>query len=88
MWEHMSFVGLNPIVKNGLKPVAKPANLEDMFSICSKIGNQIPFVRIDLYSIQEKVYFGEITFYPASGLGVFTPKEWNDKLGDLIYLQK
>lgn len=93
MWEHMSFVGLNPthdidIVKNGLKPVAKPANLEDMFSICSKIGNQIPFVRIDLYSIQEKVYFGEITFYPASGLGVFTPKEWNGKLGDLIYLQK
>lgn len=93
MWEHMSFVGLNPthdidIVKNGLKPVAKPANLENMFSICSKIGNQIPFVRIDLYSIQEKVYFGEITFYPASGLGVFTPKEWNDKLGDLIYLQK
>ena len=44
------------------------------------------FSRIDLYEIDDKEYFGEITFYPASGLGVFTPEEWNYRLGDLIHL--
>lgn len=95
-WNHMSFVGLNPIaenslvsiVKNGITQVVKPYKLEDMLSICSKVASQIPFVRVDLYSIQSKVYMGEITFYPASGIGVFSPQEWNYKLGELISLPK
>ncbi|MEE0912221.1 MAG: ATP-grasp fold amidoligase family protein [Paludibacteraceae bacterium] len=41
-----------------------------------------------MYSIQSKVYMGEITFYPASGIGVFSPQEWNYKLGELISLPK
>ena len=40
-----------------------------------------PFVRVDLYSVDELVYFGEITFYPASGYGVFTPDEWDYEIG-------
>lgn len=87
-WNHMPFVGLNPIVKNGITQVVKPYNLEDMLSICRKVASQLPFVRVDLYSIQRKVYMGEITFYPASGMGVFTPQEWNYKLGELISLPK
>ena len=38
------------------------------------------------YVIDGNVYFGEITFYPASGLGLFTPAEWNLKLGEMIKL--
>jgi hypothetical protein len=87
-WNHMPFVGLNPIVKNGITQVVKPYNLEDMLSICRRVASQIPFVRVDLYSIQRKVYMGEITFYPASGMGVFTPQEWNCKLGKFISLPK
>lgn len=87
-WNHMPFVGLNPIVKNGITQVVKPYNLENMLSICRELASQIPFVRVDLYSIQSKVYMGEITFYPASGMGVFTPQEWNCKLGKFISLPK
>jgi hypothetical protein len=87
-WNHMPFVGLNPIVKNGITQVVKPYNLENMLSICRELASQIPFVRVDLYSIQSKVYMGEITFYPASGMGVFTPQEWNYKLGKFISLPK
>lgn len=87
-WNHMPFVGLNPIVKNGITQVVKPYNLENMLSICRELASQIPFVRVDLYSIQSKVYMGEITFYPASGMGVFTPQEWNYKLGEFISLPK
>ena len=54
---------------------------------CSRIlSKSIPFVRVDFYEINGKMYFGELTFYPASGFGEFTPYEWNRKLGDMIVL--
>lgn len=85
-WNHMPFVGLNPVVQNGLNPVEKPICLENMIEVCKKLSKNTPFSRIDLYVIDNKVYFGEITFYPASGLGKFKPNEWNYKLGNMIEL--
>ncbi len=87
-WQHQEFVGLNPNLKNGSKIVSKPLKLSTMIEICEKLSNNIPFVRIDLYSIKDKVLFGETTFYPASGFGRFEPKKWNRKLGELIVLPK
>lgn len=87
-WQHQEFVGLNPNLKNGSKIVPKPLKLSTMIEICEKLSNNIPFVRIDLYSIKDKVLFGESTFYPASGFGRFEPKKWNRKLGELIVLPK
>ena len=85
-WNHMPFVGLNPVVRNGLTPVARPGNLDEMKEICRKLADSKTFVRVDLYVIDGKSYFGELTLYPASGMGVFTPEEWNGKLGDLLTL--
>lgn len=87
-WNHMPFVGLNPVTSNGLTPVDRPGNFEGMKDICRKLSKAIPFVRVDLYLIDDKNYFGELTFYPASGMGLFTPEEWNVKLGDLLTLPK
>lgn len=78
-WNHMPFVGLNP--------VARPGNLEDMIRVCRVLAKDIPFARIDLYEVNGKEYFGEITFYPAGGFGTFDPAEWNMKLGDLLSLE-
>lgn len=85
-WNHMPFVGLNPIACNGLTSVVRPKSFDEMKDICRKLSKDIPFVRVDLYVIDDKNYFGELTFYPASGIGVFTPEEWNGKLGDLLTL--
>lgn len=85
-WNHMSFVGLNPVVSNGTSPVVRPIHLDEMVSICRKLSCNMPFSRIDLYVIDDKIYFGEITFYPASGFGEFSPEEWNFKMGDLLVL--
>lgn len=85
-WNHMPFVGLNPIAENGATPVVRPLKLDDMITVCQKLSKGIPFSRIDLYVVNEKVYFGEITFFPASGIGVFSPNEWDYILGDLIEL--
>ncbi|MBR6124001.1 hypothetical protein IKQ19_10490 [Candidatus Saccharibacteria bacterium] len=85
-WNHMPFVGLNPVVENGLNPVEKPRCLKALIEACESLSEGIPFVRVDFFVINNQFYFGEMTFYPASGLGEFRPMEWNNRLGDLIKL--
>lgn len=68
--------------------IKKPNNLHKMIDIAQKLSQDIPFVRIDFYNINEDIYFGEITFYPYSGVKNFIPKEWNFKIGNLIKLPK
>ena len=64
----------------------KPMDLEKMLRLSKKLSKGIPFVRIDFYIIKDKIFFGEITFYPGSGFQVITPEIWNKKLGDMIDL--
>ncbi len=85
-WKHQEFVGLNPVCGNAFKPAAKPAALQQMIKVAADLSKGIPFLRVDLYFINGKIYFGETTFYPASGFGKFTPRTWNDTLGNLINL--
>jgi hypothetical protein len=44
------------------------------------------FARIDFYNVKGRIYFGEITLYPAGGMGKFIPEEWDTILGDMISL--
>lgn len=48
----------------------KPEGMDEMFSIASKLSEGLPYARIDLYNIEGKIYFGEITFFPSSGFEV------------------
>lgn len=66
------------------KIIAKPECFEEMKEISAKLSKGMKFVRIDLYEIDGKVYFGEMTFFPAGGFYLFHPDEWETKLGDLI----
>ena len=84
-WNHQEFVGLNPNACNG-SHVECPVHLGVMHDICRKLSKDIPFVRVDMYIIDDKEYFGELTFYPASGYGVFTPDIWQWKLGEILEL--
>lgn len=87
-WKHQEFYGLNPAVKPSGKELPKPENFGTMQEIASKLSQDIPFLRVDLYNIDGRIYFGETTFYPASGFGKFTPEYWNRRLGDMISLPK
>lgn len=70
------------------KKLVIPNNFDDMVEIARKLSTNIPFTRIDLYNVNGKVYFGEITFYPASGMEIIEPIEWDNKLGSWIKLPK
>ncbi len=58
----------------------------EMVDIVKKICKGFAHIRVDLYNINGKIYFGEFTFFHDGGLIPFTPKEWNKKIGDMIKL--
>ena len=91
----ISFYDLNwkklPI-KYGLhsnkKTIEKPKNFDEMIRISKILSKEFPFVRVDFYETDEKVYVGEMTFTPGGGYGKYTPTEWDYKLGEWINLDK
>lgn len=66
--------------------VEKPENLEDMIHVVKELSKGIPFVRVDLYSVNNKTIFGEMTFYPTNGTKAFLPLEYNRIIGDYFIL--
>ena len=66
------------------KEIQLPNNLSRMVELANQLSSSIPFLRVDFYEVNGKVYFGELTFYPASGLGKFTSDEWDLRLGEWI----
>jgi hypothetical protein len=66
--------------------IAKPKNLEQMLSIASRLSEGFDFVRIDLYNLHGKIYFGEFTFTPTAGL-MKPPESWDLKLGEKWVMQ-
>lgn len=85
-------MNLLPFGEANLPPVynhaiEKPRNFEIMVKLAEKLSVGIPFIRVDFYNINGKIYFGELTLYPASGFGRFTSNEWDYKIGDMIDLK-
>ena len=83
-WEKLPFRRGSPSYQ---KPVPKPIALEQMIEIAKKLSTGFKFVRIDLYNIQGKIYFGEMTFYPADGVGKFVPQEYELIFGNALNLR-
>ncbi|MBR3865705.1 MAG: glycosyl transferase [Clostridia bacterium] len=73
---------------NSTSPLQKPTVLSDMLELSRKMSAGFPFLRVDFYVIEGKIYFSEYTFFSDSGLAAFTPPEWDKKLGDMIKLPK
>lgn len=66
--------------------VNKPIHFEKMKDLAKTLSQDFPFVRVDFYEVNNRVYFGEMTFYPTGGFNELHPDEWNDTLGSWITL--
>ncbi len=64
--------------------IPKPEKIEEMITLAEKLSTNHPFLRTDFYSIEDKLYFGEMTFYPEAGFGTFNPEEFGLALGEYI----
>ena len=68
-----------------VKP-SKPNHFEKMKEIAEILSKGIPHVRVDLYLSNDRIYFGELTFFDGSGFDKIEPFEWDLKLGSWINL--
>lgn len=66
--------------------INKPEKLDEMLMLARKLSASIPYVRTDFYSINDKIYFGEITFFAEAGFGKFTPEQFGVEIGSWIKL--
>lgn len=64
----------------------RPENMDEMFDIAARLSNGIPFVRVDLYTVHGKIYFGEFTFFPKSGLDLDLLPSTDRLYGEMMHL--
>ena len=65
----------------------RPTKLREMIRIAEELSCGMPFVRVDLYEINRKIYFGEYTFTPAAGMIYYYKQKALRCLGDKINLE-
>lgn len=82
-FNHLDLYQVHPMSD---KVIEKPANFEEMKSVAEKLSSGFAHVRVDLYNINGRIYFGEITFYHHGGFAPFHPEKWNRIFGDWIDL--
>ncbi len=85
-WECLGFSSLYP--PNTSREIDRPTCLRRMLEISEELSKGIPFIRVDMYVIDNRVYFGEMTLYHGSGFEPFYPDGWDLKLGDLLDLSR
>lgn len=67
--------------------IERPVNFNFMVEIAESLASDFPHVRVDLYNIDGDIFFGEMTFYNASGYTTFDPDEFDFKMGEKFNLQ-
>lgn len=72
--------------KNSDELMPKPVFMDEMLALSEKLAVGIPHVRVDWYFVNGQLYFGELTFFDASGFDEFEPNEYNEILGSWITL--
>lgn len=93
---HISFLDFDwnymPFQRSDFPPVRKlpekPKCFDKMLEIAEKLAKDTRFVRIDLFCVDEKIYFSEFTLYPTSGVISFTPREGDALLGSWLNLNE
>lgn len=75
----------NTDVESSIKP---PEQLVEMLRLSEKLSEDFPHVRVDLYIVNNKIIFGELTFFPGSGFIIFENEEDDKMMGDWLTLPK
>ena len=88
-WKRMPF-HWTPIDKKGKEKkvisqdLMRPSNLLEILEVSQKLSALFQYVRVDLYNVNNKIYFGELTFHPGSGFDVFIPSNFDIVFGDKL----
>ena len=92
---HANYYSVDGMLLNfgeqGLEPdkshkINLPSNLQEMIALAETLSHGSPFLRVDFYNLYGKIYFGELTFFPASGLIPWSPIEADMFIGQYLIL--
>lgn len=83
-WEHLDL--RRPGHPNAAAEIPCPEELPEMLALAEKLSAEIPFLRVDFYIVGHRIYFSELTFFPASGFDAFVPERWDETLGAWLTL--
>ena len=84
-FNHLDLVQKHPM--SG-KKIEKPKMFEQMKELAAKLSKGLPEVRVDLYEVDGKIYFGEYTFFHHDAIVPFHPDKWDFIWGEQIVLPK
>lgn len=84
-WNLMPFSDRD-IPQNPKYNVRVPEQFEEMVKLSKELSEPFPFVRLDFYEVNNRIYFGEFTFFPGSGNVDITPLSWDKKVGNWLIL--
>ena len=86
-WQKLDFfIAKSGEVRRCEEEHKRPDSLTDMVEIASALSSDFAFARVDLYEVNGKTVFGEVTFYPKNGGGRFSPEYRDTEFGDLLRL--
>ena len=83
-WNPLPYVKNNSVGKEPKKPIC----YEEMLNVVRELCRDFTFVRVDLYEMDQKVLFGELTFTPTGGLADFFTLEADLILGQMLDISK
>lgn len=84
-WNLLEFTDKNG---NSNREIIKPINLKKMVDISKDLSKEFQHVRVDFYEVNGKLYFGELTFFTASGAGKFNPEKYDEIIGSWLNLDE
>ena len=85
-WKYLPYSNQKGVEEFALT-IEPPKFLSEMLEIAKKLSKEIPALRVDLYEIQGKIYFGELTFFPGSGMDKTITEEANQMMGSKLVLK-
>lgn len=66
--------------------IPKPKHLKEMIEISKVLSQEFPFIRVDFFDTEDKLWVAELTLYPGGGFTPYYPKTFNESLGNLFKL--
>ena len=85
--EELNLLKLSRGHKNFKQKYIFPDNILEMIEVSERLAGNDVFVRVDLYNVDGKIYFGELTFFPGAGLEAFKPEEYDFIIGNMLNLE-
>lgn len=85
-WQPARQYFTSPYDKAEFKDIPKPLNYEEMIAVAEKLSTGFPVVRVDLYNVNGRVYFGELTFTSQGGRMSYFTDEFQNRVGKMIAL--